>query len=141
MIILDTNVLSECLRPAPDKQVLAWMEGQPRGSLFTTTVVEAEILYGICLLADGARKAALANAVNAIFFEDLAGRMIPFDRDCAVAFADIAASRKATDQPISQFDAMIAAATRSRDATLATRNLRDFIGCSIECIDPWVLGQ
>jgi predicted nucleic acid-binding protein len=75
------------------------------------------------------------------FSEDLASRVIPFDRDCAVAFADIAASRKASGQPISQFDAMIAAATRSRSATLATRNLRDCTDFGIELINPWDYGK
>jgi predicted nucleic acid-binding protein len=141
VIILDTNVLSECLKPAPDARVMAWIAAQPSGSLFTTAVVEAEILYGIRLLADGARKAALASAVRAIFAVDLAGRVIPFDRDCAEVFAEIAASRKISGQPISQFDAMIAAATRSRGATLATRNQRDFADCGIDLIDPWVQGK
>ena len=141
MIVLDTNVLSECLRPAPDARVMAWMAAQPSGSLFTTTVVEAEILYGIRLLAEGARKTALASAVSEIFAVDLAGRVIPFDRDCAEAFADIAASRKVSGQPISQFDAMIAAVTRSRGATLATRNQRDFADCGIGLIDPWARGE
>jgi len=140
VIVLDTNVLSECLKPSPDEAVLAWMAAQPRATLFTTTIVEAEILYGVRLLPDGARKAALAPAVRAIFAEDLTGRVIPFDRDCADVFAEIAASRKAMGQPISQFDAMIAAATRSRGAMLATRNLRDFVHCDISLVDPWARG-
>ena len=137
MIILDTNVLSESIRPMPDKQVVAWMAAQPASSLFTTTVVEAELLYGVGLLADGARKEALASAVKAIFEVDLAGRVISFDSDCAKAFAEIAVSRKISGQAISQFDAMIAAATRSRGATLATRNQRDFADCGVEIINPW----
>lgn len=137
MIVLDTNVLSECLKPRPDAAVLAWMASQPRSALFTTTVVEAEILYGVRLLPDGARKDALLLAVQAVFDQDLLGRVIAFDRDCANAFADIAASRRALGKSISQFDAMIAAATRSRGAVLATRNWRDFEDCGINVIDPW----
>lgn len=137
MIVLDTNVLSECLRPQPNAKVLAWMASHPRPALFTTTVVEAEILYGVRILPDGARKNGLRSAVKAIFDQDMQGRMIAFDRDCAEAFADIAATRRALGKPISQFDAMIAAATRSRGAVLATRNVQDFIDCGIELIDPW----
>jgi len=137
MIILDTNVLSECLRPAPAPGVLTWMAAQPTESLFTTTVVEAEILYGVSLLDEGARKAALAQAVGEIFSKDFAGRVIPFDRDCAKAFATVAAHCKSLGQPISQFDAMIAAAARSRGASLATRNIRDFVHCDIDLINPW----
>jgi len=137
MIVLDTNVLSETLKPLPNAAVVAWMAAQPRSTLFTTTVVEAEILYGVAVLAGGARKTQLQAALKAIFTEDLSGQVIPFDRDCAEAYAAIAANRKNLGQPISQFDAMIAAATASRGATLATRNLRDFADCGIRLINPW----
>ena len=137
MIVLDTNVLSETLKPLPNAAVVAWMAAQPRSTLFTTTVVEAEILYGVAVLADGSRKTQLQAALKAIFTEDLSGQVIPFDRDCAEAYAGIAANRKNLGQPISQFDAMIAAATASRGATLATRNLRDFADCGIRLINPW----
>jgi predicted nucleic acid-binding protein len=137
MIVLDTNVLSECLRPAPDTRVLAWLAVQPRPSLFTTTVVESEILYGIRLLPDGVRKDALSRAVRAVFDEDFSGRVLSFDRDAAAAYADIAAGRKTSGRPISQFDAMIAAVSWSRGATLATRNTKDFEGCGIGLINPW----
>jgi len=137
MIVLDTNVLSETLKPLPNAAVVAWMAAQPRSTLFTTTVVEAEILYGVAVLADGARKTQLQAALKAIFTEDLSGQVIPFDRDCAEAYAGIAANRKNSGQSISQFDAMIAAATASRGATLATRNLRDFADCGIRLINPW----
>ena len=137
MIVLDTNVLSETLKPLPNAAVVAWMAAQPRSTLFTTTVVQAEILYGVAVLADGARKTQLQAALKAIFTEDLSGQLIPFDRDCAEAYAAIAANRKNLGQPISQFDAMIAAATASRGAALATRNLRDFADCGIRLINPW----
>lgn len=137
MIVLDTNVLSETLKPLPNGAVVAWMASQPRSTLFTTTVVEAEILYGVELLADSARKTQLQAALKAIFSEDLSGQVIPFDRDCAEAYAAIAANRKRSGQPISQFDAMIAAAAASRGASLATRNQRDFADCGIRLINPW----
>lgn len=137
MIVLDTNVLSERLRPQPNAKVLAWMASHPRSALFTTTVVEAEALYGVHILPDGARKNGSRSAVKAIFDQDMQGRGITFDQDCAQAFADIAAPRRALGKPISQFDAMIAAATRSRGAALATRNVQDFIDCGIDLIDPW----
>ena len=73
MIVLDTNVLSETLKPLPNAVVLVWMAAHPRSTLFTTTVVEAEILYGVALLADGARKTQLQAALKAIFTEDLSG--------------------------------------------------------------------
>jgi predicted nucleic acid-binding protein len=137
MIVLDTNVLSEILRPVPESRVLDWIAAQSRSALFTTTVVEGEILYGIRLLPDGARRDALVQAVAAIFVEDFAGHVLPFDRDAAVAYAEIAASRRLAGRPISQFDAMIAAVARSRGASLATRNTKDFADSGIHLINPW----
>ena len=72
MIILDTNVLSETLRPSPDARALAWLEAQPRAALFTTTITQAEVLYGVRVLPNGQRKAALLDAVQAIFVSDMA---------------------------------------------------------------------
>lgn len=137
MIVLDTNVLSELLRPAPDAGVLAWLDAQPRSALFTTTVVRAEIFHCVRILPDGARKQALLDATHAIFDEAFAGQVLSFDHDAADAYAEIAASRRSAGKPISQFDAMIAAIVRSRGASLATRNVKDFAGCGIDVIDPW----
>jgi len=139
MIVLDTNVLSEVLRPAPDSRVMAWLALQPRSALFTTTITEAEILYGVRLLADGSRNEALSITIEDIFDKDFAGRLLSFDSDAADMYADIAASRRNSGRPISQFDAMIAAVTKSRGATLATRNVRDFVNCGVAIVDPWAM--
>ncbi|AKH70666.1 MULTISPECIES: type II toxin-antitoxin system VapC family toxin [Gammaproteobacteria] len=137
MIILDTNVLSETLRPSPDARALAWLEAQPRAALFTTTITQAEVLYGVRVLPNGQRKAALLDAVQAIFVSDMAGQVLGFDSDAAAAYAEIAAFRKTAGKPISQFDAMIAAVAKSRGAGLATRNVKDFADCGIQVVDPW----
>lgn len=112
MIVLDTNVLSETLRPDPDARPLKWLVAQPHAALFTTTITRGELLYGVRLLAEGRRKSSLLAAVRAIFDEDLAGQVLSFDSDAADAYAEIAASRKSAGRPISQFDAMIAAITK-----------------------------
>ena len=137
MIVLDTNVLSEALRPVPEPSVLDWLANQPRASLFTTTVTRGEILYGIRLLADGKRRRGMWDAAKKIFDEDFARQVLSFDRDAADAYAEIAASRRMAGKPISQFDAMIAAMTRSRGASLATRNVKDFEDCGIDVVNPW----
>lgn len=137
MIVLDTNVLSEVLKPAPERRVLEWLAGQPRASLYITTVTRGEILYGIRLLPDGQRKRRLWDAALAIFNEDFAGQALSFDNEAADDFSDIASRRREAGKPISQLDAMIAAMTRSRGASLATRNSKDFDACGIEVINPW----
>jgi predicted nucleic acid-binding protein len=137
MIILDTNVLSEIVKPQPSAQVLRWLAAHPPERLFSTTVTQAEILYGFELLVSGKRRTALKAAVNGMFDEDFAGRILPFDAEAAHAFAGIAADRRASGRPISQFDAQIAAIARSHSAAVATRNIQDFEGCGIKVLNPW----
>ncbi|MBK5914808.1 PIN domain-containing protein [Rhodocyclus purpureus] len=137
MIILDTNVVSEVLRPVPDARVLAWLASKPRSALFTTTVTRGEIFYGVRLLPAGRRRDALLKAVQAIFDQDFDGQVLSFDSNAADCFAELAAKRKSAGRPISQFDAMIAAVARTSGASLATRNVKDFVDCSVKLIDPW----
>lgn len=137
MIVLDTNVLSEALRPVPEPSVMAWLADQPRASLFTTAVTRGEILYGVRLLSDGKRRRGLWDAARKIFDEDFAGHVLSFDSEAADMYAEISASRRTAGKPISQFDAMIVAMTRSRGATLATRNVKDFDDCGTDIINPW----
>jgi hypothetical protein len=137
MIVLDTNVLSEILRPAPEPKVMAWLDKQSRASLFTTAVTRGEMFYGVRVLPAGQRRQSLWDAMVAIFNEDFAGQVLNFDSDAADAYAEIAASRKSNGKPTSQFDAMIVATARSRGAGLATRNGKDFVDCGVDIIDPW----
>jgi predicted nucleic acid-binding protein len=139
MIVLDTNVLSEALRPVPESSVLDWLANQPRASLFTTTVTRGEILYGIRLLSDGKRRRGLWDAAKKIFDEDFADQVLSFDGDAADMYAEIAASRRTAGKPISQFDAMIVAMARSRGASLAARNVKDFEDCGVDVINPWTV--
>jgi toxin FitB len=137
VIILDTNVLSEAMRPFPAAEVLRWLGSHPASSLFTTAITQAEILYGLQLLSRGKRRTALESAIGAIFEEDFAGRILPFDSDAAHVFPQIAVARRALGRPISQLDAQIAAIARSRGAKLATRNTQDFEHCGITIVNPW----
>ena len=140
MIILDTNVLSEAMRPLPTAEVLRWLAAHPASRLFTTTITQAEILYGLELLPKGKRRAALQSAVEAMCEEGFADRILPFDSDAARVFPQIAASRRALGRPITQWDAQIAAIARSRGAALATRNTGDFEHCGITVLNPWSAG-
>jgi toxin FitB len=137
MIVLDTNVLSEVMRPVPATKVLRWLGSHPASRLFTTAITQAEILYGLQLLVKGKRRTALESAIRAIFEEDFADRILPFDSDAAHIFPEIAVARRAMGRPITQLDAQIAAIARSRGAELATRNTHDFEHCGITVVDPW----
>jgi len=137
MIVLDTNVLSEASRPAPEQRVLDWIAGQQPTRLFTTTISQAEFLYGLAILPAGRRRTALAEAAHRMFAEDFADRVLPFDSAAAQAFAAIAAARRRKGRPIGDLDGQIAAIARSRGAAVATRNVSDFADCGIEVFDPW----
>jgi toxin FitB len=137
MIVLDTNVLSELIKPQGSTIVCNWASQQPVTSLFTTTITQAEILYGIAILPEGKRKYQLYQAATLMFVEDFAGRVITFDESAAVAFANISAQRRLSGMPISQADAQIAAICYSRNAAIATRNVVDFTNCGIFIINPW----
>lgn len=139
MIVIDTNVLSELLKREPDQNVKSWMSRQPMTSVFTTTVTQAEILHGVALLPDGKRKNKMMEAVQTLFLKRFMGRILPFDIEAAVDYAEIASLRRASGIPISQFDAQIAAITRTRGASLVTRNSDDFRDCGIKVINPWIV--
>jgi predicted nucleic acid-binding protein len=137
MIILDTNVISEILRPEPGESVASWFNSQQRRQLFTTSVTQAEILYGLALLPRGARREKLLAAAQLIFEEELENHVLPFGSEAAGIFAEIGAARRSSGRPISQFDAMIAGIARLHDAKIATRNISDFDDCGIQLINPW----
>jgi predicted nucleic acid-binding protein len=140
MILLDTNILSELMRPAPAKGVEQWLADQPDASVFISAITEAELRYGVALLPAGKRRATLAAVIEDMLGEDFTGRILPFDSAAAVSFAEIAATRRQAGRPIAQADAQIAAIARSRGASLATRNVDDFADCEVEIINPWQLG-
>lgn len=137
MIVLDTNVLSELMRPEPAAPVASWVSSQPATSQYTTTVTQAEILYGILLLTAGKRRARLLSAAESMFAEEFAGRVLGFGSDAAALYSRIAADRRRAGRPISHFDAQIAAIARANGAKVVTRNVADFRGCGVELIDPW----
>lgn len=137
MILLDTNVLSELMKPAPAERVIRWMADQPATSLYTTSITQAEILHGVMLLPAGRRRTAIEAAADAMFREDFGGRILPFGSDAAPLYARIATERRRAGRPISHFDAQIAAITRSAGAAIATRNATDYDGCGINVINPW----
>tara|TARA_R110002072_G_scaffold149985_1_gene298064 strand:+ start:4499 stop:4921 length:423 start_codon:yes stop_codon:yes gene_type:complete len=137
MIIIDTNVISELLRPTPEPAVEAWLGEQDGLSIYLTAISEAELRYGVAIMTSGKRRDGLGIAIDRILRDDMAGRILPFDSAAARAYADIAATRRSAGKPISQADCQIAAIARAHDAPIATRNTPDFEGCGIDLINPW----
>lgn len=140
MIVLDTNVLSELMRPAPDAKVCDWFDAQVPGQLWISSITVAEILLGIARLPEGKRKTGLRQMADELFAVDFAGRIIPFDNLAASHYAELAAAREMAGKPISMADAQIAAICKSAPngfAALATRNSKDFIGLGLILINPW----
>jgi len=139
--LLDTNVLSELLRPRPDGAVLAWFAQQPANSLYVSAVTQAEMLLGAQLLPAGKRRTQLERALDAMFTEDFGERVLSFDVAAAAAYAKVVVTRRRVGRPISQFDAQIAAIALSHRASLATRNIADFEDCGLMLSNPWSSAQ
>lgn len=137
MIILDTNVVSELMRPLPSEAVVRWVGAQPASGLYITSIAQAEILHGILLLPAGKKRRAIQEAAESMFAVEFNGRVLAFDGDATRAYAIIAADRRRAGRPISQFDAQIAAIAVTARAALATRNLSGFEGCGLKIVNPW----
>ncbi|NUT89753.1 type II toxin-antitoxin system VapC family toxin [Pseudomonas corrugata] len=137
MIVLDTNVISEFMRAEPNANVLAWIDLQPAMDLVICAITVAEILHGIARLPFGKRKQKLESHAMAMFEEDFAGRILPFDAHAALEYATLVASCEARGRAAGMADAQIAAICRTHGALVATRNARDFEFSGIEIINPW----
>lgn len=136
MIVVDTNVVSELMRPSPSAAVTDWVRARTGIELYTTSITLAEILYGIHRLPDGRRKELLRTTASEVFvaFE---GQVLPFDSRAAVHYAEVVGSRDQLGLPIDGFDAQIVSICRAHDAALATRNGKDFQHTGVNLIDPW----
>jgi len=138
VILLDTNVLSELAKPKPDAAVLRWAAKVPVDRLCTTAITEAELRFGLALMSPGKRHAGLAAAIESLFQRVVRGRVLPFDRSAAQAYAIFAAARRQAGRPVNIADLQIAAIARARNVeSLVTRNTSDFEGCGVPLIDPW----
>src|SRR5215470_6685687 len=135
MIVADTNVVSELMRPAPSPVVLDWAGRQAAGELYTTAITVAEIRYGVERLPRGRRKDRLQSAADEVFAA-FTEYVLPFDASAAVHYARIARHRDEAGLPIAGFDVQIAAICRAHGAALATRNTKDFLETGVEVIDP-----
>ena len=137
MFVLDTNVVSELMRPAPDPVIVSWVGERATSSLFLTAVTEAELRFGLAIMPPGKRRDGLSAGLDRMMETGFANRVLPFDSGAARAYAGIAAARRRRGRPIAQADCQIAAIARSCGMAVATRNIRDFEDMGIEIFDPW----
>jgi toxin FitB len=137
MILLDTNVLSEPLRPQPDRNVLAWLDAQAAESLYLSTVSLAEMLLGIETLPAGKRRKALAASIDEKIIALFGERIVPFDLSAAENYARIVARARKRGHPISVADAQIAAIAASRQFSVASRDVAPFQAAGVPVINPW----
>jgi predicted nucleic acid-binding protein len=138
MIVLDTNVISEVLRPAPEPKVLSWLRSVPRRDIWTCTVVLAELFSGVDLMPAGKRQQLLREKMEQLVPTLFVNQILLFDLTAARAYGPILATRQAKGRPIDEIDAQIAAIIKVNGAALATRNIRDFEHCGVPLINPWI---
>lgn len=136
MIILDTNIISELMETKPDMQIMNWSKSLDAQTVTTTAICCAEIYAGLSILQDGKRKQSLMAVFNLVL-EAVLGDVLPFDDKAAKIYGDLYASQCSRGAPTSQNDLMIAAITSVHNATLITRNTKDFEHCGIEIVNPF----
>lgn len=137
MLILDTNVVSELMRPEPDDRVVVWLSRQTASEVHLTALTIGEIVYGIRSLPDGRRRRDLERRFRQVAERGFAGRVLAFDEAAGVAYGEIMAERRARGRPLSVIDGQIAAIARVSGAALASRNLDDFDGCGLRLVNPF----
>jgi hypothetical protein len=137
MIVLDTNVISEPLKPRADPRVIRWLDAQEPETLYLTATTLSEVLIGIALLPAGKRKRGMELAMQTLLTKLFAGRFLSFDREAAIAFALLGSRAAAKGYSISVADCQIAAIAAVRGFTVATRDTAPFLAAGVPIINPW----
>lgn len=139
MIVLDTNVISEPLKPRADPAVRAWLDRQAKEELYLTAPSLMEILLGLALMPEGERKRGMAKATEELLVRFFADRFLAFDRPAAVEYAALARRAKAKGFSISVTDCQIAAIAAVHGFAVATRDTAPFLAAGVPVVDPWVI--
>lgn len=141
MMLLDTNVLSELMRPVPSPVVLNWLRRQRHADLHTSAIAEAELRAGLAVLPEGARRRDLERRLDALLSTGFAQRIVGFDSSVAAIYAELRAMRQRAGRPVGGFDLLIAATGKARGWPVVTRNVADFDGCGLVLVNPWEAGS
>ena len=138
MILLDTHIVSEPLRPAPDTRVIAWIDAQPLETLFLSAITVAELRAGVALLPAGKRRTGLQQNLEKRVLPLFAGRVLPFDLACTQAYAELMARARKTGLAIATADGYIAAIAAANGFTVASRDTGPFEAAGAAVINPWL---
>jgi toxin FitB len=138
VILLDTNVVSEPLRPGPDARVIQWTDAQALETLFLSAITVAELRAGVALLPAGKRRTALQKSLETQVLPLFAGRVLPFDLSCTTAYARLLAKARASGLAISAADGYIAAIAVTNGLTVASRDVGAFKAAGVVVINPWL---
>ena len=136
MILLDTNVVSEAVKPESHPSVRAWLDAQSAETLFLPSITVAELLFGIGALPDGRRKDMLAARIDSLL-DEFAGRILPFDTSAARRYADLAVKARAAGKGFPAPDGYIAAIAAAHGFAVASRDTSAFNAAGLTVIDPW----
>ena len=137
MIIIDTNIVSELMKESPAGEVVSWMNDQEASELFLTTITLGEIGYGLEILPQGKRRLQLEQGFERVIAEAFTGRILAFDEEAARLYGVLMGRCKAIGRPLSILDGQIASIARARGCAVATRNVRDFVECGVDILNPF----
>jgi predicted nucleic acid-binding protein len=137
MILLDTNVVSEPLRAAPEPRLVAWLDAQPLETLFLSVITVAELRFGVASLPAGRRRSSLRERLEARVLPAFTGRILPFDLAATQAYADLMVKAQATGSSVGLADGLIAAIASVNGMAVATRDTKPFLAIGMTVIDPW----
>jgi toxin FitB len=137
MILLDTNIVAEMMKAEPAPAVVSWLNGQEASSLFLSAVTVGEIAFGLRVLPRGRRRRHLEEGFERVLAEGFLGRILPFDEEAAHRYGEIMSRRRQIGRPLSIQDGQIASIARANGCAVATRNVRDFLDCGVEVVNPF----
>jgi predicted nucleic acid-binding protein len=137
MIVVDTNIVAELMKESPAQAVVSWMNDQEASTLFLTAITLGEIGYGLEILPRGRRRLQLEQGFSRVIVEAFTGRILAFDEEAARHYGALMGRHKEIGRPLSILDGQIASVARAKGCAVATRNVRDFVGCGVEIINPF----
>ncbi|KAB7787067.1 type II toxin-antitoxin system VapC family toxin [Methylorubrum populi] len=140
MIVLDTNVISELWRVAPDARAVAWVDAQAIETLYLTAITVAELRFGTATMPPGRRRDIFRDRLENTVLPAFTGRVLPFDLDASRLYADLMARARATGRAIGMADGLIAAAAAVRGFSVATRDTGPFEAAGVGVVNPWQAG-